>query len=43
MSTFSGRLRRAVDSGTADAGVLPLENSLAGTVGDALDALAEGR
>ena len=32
----------AVDSGTADAGVLPLENSLAGTVGDALDALAGG-
>lgn len=30
----------AVASGSADAGVLPLENSLAGTVGDALDALA---
>lgn len=32
----------AVESGEADAGVLPLENSLAGTVGDALDALADG-
>lgn len=32
----------AVASGSADAGVLPLENSLAGTVGDALDALAAG-
>ncbi|MGI8658090.1 MAG: prephenate dehydratase [Candidatus Limnocylindria bacterium] len=32
----------AVDDGSADAGVLPLENSLAGTVGDALDALADG-
>jgi prephenate dehydratase len=32
----------AVESGDADAGVLPLENSLAGTVGDALDALADG-
>ena len=32
----------AVESGAADAGVLPLENSLAGTVGDALDALAVG-
>lgn len=32
----------AVDDGRADAGVLPLENSLAGTVGDALDALADG-
>lgn len=32
----------AVETGMADAGVLPLENSLAGTVGDALDALAEG-
>jgi len=31
-----------VESGAADAGVLPLENSLAGTVGDALDALAVG-
>lgn len=31
-----------VASGSADAGVLPLENSLAGTVGDALDALATG-
>jgi prephenate dehydratase len=30
----------AVRDGDADAGVLPLENSLAGTVGDALDALA---
>ena len=32
----------AVATGSADAGVLPLENSLAGTVGDALDALAAG-
>jgi prephenate dehydratase len=32
----------AVEAGAADAGVLPLENSLAGTVGDALDALANG-
>jgi prephenate dehydratase len=31
-----------VASGSADAGVLPLENSLAGTVGDALDVLATG-
>lgn len=30
----------SVHDGEADAGVLPLENSLAGTVGDALDALA---
>ena len=41
MSTFSA-VCNAVESGTVDAGVLPLENSLAGTVGDALDALAEG-
>jgi len=40
-STFSA-VCDAVESGAADAGVLPLENSLAGTVGDALDALAEG-
>ena len=33
---------RAVESGDVDAGVLPLENSLAGTVGDALDALTTG-
>jgi prephenate dehydratase len=33
---------RAVEGGQVDAGVLPLENSLAGTVGDALDALATG-
>jgi prephenate dehydratase len=32
----------AVEDGRTDAGVLPLENSLAGTVGDALDALAGG-
>ena len=32
----------AIESRTADAGVLPLENSVAGTVGDALDALAKG-
>ena len=31
-----------VASDAADAGVLPLENSLAGTVGDALDVLATG-
>ena len=41
MSTFSA-VCDAVEFGSADAGVLPLENSLAGTVGDALDALAEG-
>ena len=41
MPTFSA-VCEAVASGTADAGVLPLENSLAGTVGDALDALAAG-
>jgi len=39
--TFSA-VCAAVESGAADAGVLPLENSLAGTVGDALDALANG-
>jgi len=41
MPTFSA-VCGAVESGNADAGVLPLENSLAGTVGDALDALAGG-
>ena len=41
MPTFSA-VCAAVESGHADAGVLPLENSLAGTVGDALDALAGG-
>jgi prephenate dehydratase len=41
MPTFSA-VCAAVESGGADAGVLPLENSLAGTVGDALDALATG-
>ena len=41
MPTFSA-VCAAVESGTVDAGVLPLENSLAGTVGDALDALAQG-
>ena len=41
MPTFSA-VCAAVESGEADAGVLPLENSLAGTVGDALDALAVG-
>ena len=41
MATFSA-VCAAVESGAADAGVLPLENSLAGTVGDALDALANG-
>ena len=39
--TFSA-VCAAVESGRSDAGVLPLENSLAGTVGDALDALANG-
>ena len=39
--TFSA-VCEAVESDSAGAGVLPLENSLAGTVGDALDALAEG-
>ncbi len=39
--TFSA-VCTAVESGAVDAGVLPLENSLAGTVGDALDALAGG-
>jgi len=41
LPTFSA-VCDAVASGAADAGVLPLENSLAGTVGDALDALAAG-
>ena len=41
MPTFSA-VCAAVEAGTTDAGVLPLENSLAGTVGDALDALADG-
>lgn len=41
MATFPA-VCAAVDDGSADAGVLPLENSLAGTVGDALDALADG-
>ena len=41
MPTFSS-VCAAVEGGTTDAGVLPLENSLAGTVGDALDALARG-
>jgi prephenate dehydratase len=41
LPTFS-TVYHAVASGSADAGVLPLENSLAGTVGDALDALASG-
>ncbi len=41
MPTFSA-VCAAVERGVADAGVLPLENSLAGTVGDALDALADG-
>ena len=41
VSTFAA-VCDAVEYGTADAGVLPLENSLAGTVGDALDALADG-
>ena len=41
MPTFSA-VCTAVEEGSADAGVLPLENSLAGTVGDALDALADG-
>lgn len=41
LPTFSA-VCDAVTSGTADAAVLPLENSVAGTVGDALDALAVG-
>jgi len=41
MPTFSA-VCDAVTTSSADAGVLPLENSLAGTVGDALDALAAG-
>jgi prephenate dehydratase len=41
MPTFSA-VCAAVEAGRTDAGVLPLENSLAGTVGDALDALAGG-
>ncbi len=41
VATFSA-VCAAVESGTVHAGVLPLENSLAGTVGDALDALAGG-
>lgn len=41
VATFSD-VTHAVTSGEADAAVLPLENSLAGTVGDALDALATG-
>ena len=41
MPTFSA-VCAAVEDGAADAAVLPLENSLAGTVGDALDALADG-
>ena len=41
MPTFSA-VYDSVASQATDAGVLPLENSLAGTVGDALDALATG-
>jgi prephenate dehydratase len=41
MPTFSA-VCAAIESGAAGAGVLPLENSVAGTVGDALDALAKG-
>ena len=41
MPTFTA-VCAAVESGQTDAGILPLENSLAGTVGDALDALAVG-
>lgn len=41
MPTFSA-VCAAVENGSVNAGVLPLENSLAGTVGDALDALADG-
>jgi len=41
MPTFSS-VCAAVEEGSVDGGVLPLENSLAGTVGDALDALADG-
>jgi prephenate dehydratase len=41
MSTFLA-VYEAVASAEVDAAVLPLENSLAGTVGDALDVLATG-
>jgi len=41
MPTFSA-VCDSVASAATDAAVLPLENSLAGTVGDALDALATG-
>ena len=41
MPTFSA-VCDSVASAATDAGVLPLENSLAGTVGDALDVLATG-
>lgn len=41
MPTFSA-VCAAVEDGTLDGAVLPLENSIAGTVGDALDALARG-
>lgn len=41
VATFSSVVA-SVETGETDAGVLPLENSLAGTVGDALDALAGG-
>jgi prephenate dehydratase len=41
MPTFSA-VCAAVERGSVEAGVLPLENSVAGTVGDALDALADG-
>ena len=41
MATFAA-VCAAVEGGSVEAGVLPLENSLAGTVGDALDALADG-
>ena len=39
--TFAG-VCRTVETGEAAGGVLPLENSVAGTVGDALDALVRG-
>ena len=41
MPTFASVYGSVVD-GSADAAVLPLENSVAGTVGDALDTLATG-
>ena len=41
MPTFAS-VYELVAQGSTDAAVLPLENSVAGTVGDALDTLATG-